>query len=63
VGLPVHIAPFNALVTIPDGGCEVRVAGNTFPMKTGETIIFPTGVPQAVSAVTKFKMSLVMIKE
>ena len=42
---------------------EVWVAGNTFPMKTGETIIFPAGVPHALSAVTKFKMSLVMIKE
>ena len=60
---PEHTAPFDALVGIPDGECEVRVAGNTFPMKTGETIIFPAGVPHALSAVTKFKMSLIMIKE
>jgi quercetin dioxygenase-like cupin family protein len=62
-GLSEHTAPFDALVTILDGECEVWVAGNTFPMKTGETIIFPAGVPHALSAVTKFKMSLVMIKE
>jgi len=47
----------------PDGECEVWVAGKTFPMKTGETIIFPAGAPHALSALTKFKMSLVMIKE
>jgi len=62
-GLSEHTAPFDAVVTILDGECEVWVAGKTFPMKTGETIIFPANVPHALSAVTKFKMSLVMIKE
>jgi quercetin dioxygenase-like cupin family protein len=62
-GLSEHTAPFDAVVTILDGECEVWVAGKTFPMKNGETIIFPANVPHALSAVTKFKMSLVMIKE
>lgn len=62
-GLSEHTAPFDAVVTILDGECEVWVAGKTFPMKTGETIIFPAGVPHALSAITKFKMTLVMIKE
>jgi len=62
-GLSEHTAPFDAVVTILDGECEVWVAGKTFQMKTGETIIFPAGAPHALSAITKFKMSLVMIKE
>ena len=62
-GLSEHTSPFDAMVTILDGECEVWVAGSTFPMKTGEAIIFPAGVPHALSAVTRFKMSLVMIKE
>ena len=62
-GLSEHSAPFDALVTILDGECEVWIAGKTFQMKTGETIIFPAGIPHALSAITKFKMSLVMIKE
>jgi quercetin dioxygenase-like cupin family protein len=62
-GLSEHTAPFDAMVTILDGECEVWVAGTTYQMKTGETIIFPAGVPHALSAITKFKMSLVMIKE
>jgi quercetin dioxygenase-like cupin family protein len=62
-GLSEHTSPFDAMVTILDGECEVWVAGNTFPVKTGETIIFPAGAPHALSAITKFKMSLVMIKE
>ncbi len=62
-GLSEHTAPFDAVVTILDGECEVWVAGRTFQMKEGETIIFPANVPHALSASTKFKMSLTMIRE
>jgi len=62
-GLSEHTAPFDALVTILEGECEVWIAGQTYQMKVGDTIIFPANVPHALSAVTKFKMSLTMIKE
>jgi quercetin dioxygenase-like cupin family protein len=62
-GLSEHTSPFDAMVTILDGECEVWVAGNTLQMNTGETIIFPAGAPHALSAITRFKMSLVMIKD
>jgi quercetin dioxygenase-like cupin family protein len=62
-GLSEHAAPFDAVVTILDGECEVWIAGKTFQMKEGETIIFPANVPHALSAITKFKMSLTMIRE
>lgn len=62
-GLSEHTAPFDAVVTILDGECEVWVAGKTSRMKAGETIIFPAHAPHALSAITRFKMTLVMIKE
>ena len=62
-GLSEHTAPFDAVVTILDGECEVWVAGETLQMKEGETIIFPASVPHALSAITRFKMSLSMIRE
>lgn len=62
-GLSEHTAPFDAVVTILEGESEVWVAGKTFTMKSGDTIIFPANVPHALSAITKFKMSLTMIKE
>ncbi len=62
-GLSEHTAPYDAVVTILDGECEVWVAGETHPMNKGDTIIFPANVPHALSAVTRFKMSLVMIRE
>lgn len=62
-GLSEHTAPYDAVVTILEGECEVWVAGQTFRMKEGETIIFPANVPHALSAITKFKMNLTMIRE
>jgi quercetin dioxygenase-like cupin family protein len=62
-GLSEHSAPYDAVVAILDGECEVWVAGRTSRMKEGETIIFPANVPHALSAITRFKMSLVMIRE
>jgi quercetin dioxygenase-like cupin family protein len=62
-GLSEHTAPYDALVTILDGQCEVWVAGTTSLMKAGETIIFPANVPHALSAITRFKMMLIMIRE
>ncbi len=62
-GLSEHTAPYDAVVTILDGESEVWVQGVTHQMKEGDTIIFPAGVPHALSAVTRFKMSLTMIRE
>lgn len=62
-GLSEHTAPFDAVVTILEGECEVWVQGETFTMKEGDTIIFPANAPHALFAITKFKMSLIMIKE
>jgi quercetin dioxygenase-like cupin family protein len=61
-GLSEHTAPFDATVTILEGECEVWVAGQTCTMKEGDTIIFPANIPHALSAVTRFKMSLTMIR-
>ncbi|GLI46606.1 cupin domain-containing protein [Methanoculleus bourgensis] len=61
-GLSEHTAPYDAVVTILDGECEVWIAGETHQMSAGETIIFPANVPHALSAITRFKMSLTMIR-
>ena len=62
-GLSEHTSPFDATVTILEGECEVWVAGQTYQMKEGETIIFPANAPHALSGITRFKMSLTMIRE
>lgn len=62
-GLSEHTAPYNALVTILDGEAEIWIGGQTFQVKEGESIILPANVPHALSAITRFKMMLTMIRE
>jgi quercetin dioxygenase-like cupin family protein len=62
-GLSEHTAPYDATVTILEGECEVWIAGETLQMKAGDTIIFPANAPHALSAITRFKMTLTMIRE
>ncbi len=62
-GLSEHTAPYDAVVTLIDGECEVWIAGETFQVKEGETIVLPANKPHALSAITKFKMTLTMIRE
>lgn len=62
-GLSEHTAPYDAVVTILDGECEVWVGGKTHQMTAGQTIIFPANVPHALSATSRFKMMLTMIRE
>lgn len=61
-GLSEHTAPFNALVQIIDGEAEIRIGGQPFILRTGESIIMPANVPHALHAVERFKMILTMIK-
>jgi len=62
-GLSEHTAPYDAVITILDGESEIWVAGETFSVKEGQTIIIPENRPHALSAVTPFKMMLTMIRE
>lgn len=61
-GLSEHTAPFDALVIVTDGDAEVEIAGESFRVREGETIILPANRPHAVRAVAKFKMLLIMIR-
>jgi quercetin dioxygenase-like cupin family protein len=61
-GLSEHTAPYDALVYIIEGEAEVTINGKTLKLKQDELTIMPTNQPHALTAVTKFKMLLVMIR-
>lgn len=61
-GLSEHTAPFDALVQIIDGEADVTISGDVHQVRKGEVIVLPANKPHALSAVTPFKMMLVMIK-
>ena len=61
-GLSEHTAPFDALVVVTDGEADAEIAGESFRVKQGETIVLPANRPHAVKAATRFKMLLIMIR-
>jgi quercetin dioxygenase-like cupin family protein len=61
-GLSEHTAPYDALVYIIEGEAEVTINGKPLQLKQDEITIMPANQPHAVTAVTKFKMLLVMIR-
>ena len=61
-GLSEHTAPYDAFVFILDGEVEISISGKPIRLKEGEMTIMPANKPHALSALSKFKMLLVMIK-
>jgi quercetin dioxygenase-like cupin family protein len=61
-GLSEHTAPFDATICLLAGEAEIVVAGQSFRLQEGEGVILPANVPHALSAVTKYKMLLIMIR-
>lgn len=61
-GLSEHTAPFDALVVVTDGEADIQIAGESFKVKQGETIVLPANRPHAVKATARFKMMLIMLR-
>jgi quercetin dioxygenase-like cupin family protein len=60
--LSEHTTPHAALVQVLDGKAEIRIAQQTHHVATGESLLLPPGVPHALKAVERFKMSLTMLR-
>ena len=61
-GLSEHTAPYDALVYLIEGEANVVISGKPIHMKEGEVTIMPANEPHALTAVTRFKMILTMIR-
>ena len=61
-GLSEHTAPYDALVYIIEGEAEVTINGKPLQLKHDEITIMPANEPHALTATTKFKMLLTMIR-
>lgn len=62
-GLSEHSTPHDAVVELLDGTAEITIGGVPHRVSAGEGLLLPAGVPHALSAVTPFKMLLIMIRE
>ena len=61
-GLSEHTAPFDAMFYVLEGEVTVTVAGKFLSLKQGEAILLLANQPHALTAKTRFKMLLTMIK-
>jgi quercetin dioxygenase-like cupin family protein len=61
-GLSEHTAPFDAMVYIVEGEAEVKISDKPVKLKQGELTIMPANKTHALTALTRFKMLLIMIK-
>ena len=62
-GLSEHSTPHDALVQVLDGTVEITIGGTPYQVSGGEALLLPANIPHALTAVTPFKMLLIMIRE
>jgi quercetin dioxygenase-like cupin family protein len=62
-GLSEHSTPHDAVVEVLDGTVEITIGGVPHEVSAGEGLLLPAGIPHALSALTPFKMLLIMIRE
>lgn len=61
-GVSTHAAPGDAFVIVLDGSAEITIDGVTSVAKEGQSIIMPANIPHSVTAVTPYKMLLIVVK-
>jgi quercetin dioxygenase-like cupin family protein len=60
--LSEHTAPFDAVAHVLEGEAEITIAGTPIKVVAGEIVLMPANQPHAVTARTRFKMLLTMIR-
>lgn len=60
--LSEHTAAYDALVQVLEGEAEIRIAGRPHRLRAGDMIVMPANQPHAVTAASRFKMMLTMIR-
>ena len=61
--LSEHTAPFDAVVLVLEGTCEITIGGEPNVLSEGQMIVMPANIPHALDALEAFKMLLIMIKD
>ena len=60
--ISAHTSPGDAMVQILDGEALINIDGKKITAGKGEVVVMPANVPHAVSAKTRFKMLLTVVK-
>ena len=60
--LSEHTAPFDAIAHVLEGEALITIAGVALTVPAGGVVLMPANQPHAVTARTRFKMLLTMIR-
>jgi quercetin dioxygenase-like cupin family protein len=60
--LSEHTSTQHALIQVLSGECEFSLAGKPHPLKSGDLLYMPPGLPHAVKARRQFSMLLTLIR-
>jgi quercetin dioxygenase-like cupin family protein len=60
--LSEHTAPFDAIAHVLEGEALITISGTPLGVSAGEVVLMPANQPHAVTARTRFKMLLTMIR-
>jgi quercetin dioxygenase-like cupin family protein len=61
-GLSEHTASYDAMVHVLEGEAKITISGKAIVVKHGEMTIMPANQSHALTAVTRFKMVLTMVR-
>ncbi len=61
--LSEHTAPFDAIVQVLEGTADLTIGGKSVTARDGQTVLLPANIPHALTAKTRFKMLLLMVRE
>jgi quercetin dioxygenase-like cupin family protein len=61
--ISAHTSPGDAMVQVLDGEALINIGGEKINATTGQTVVMPANIPHSVSALSQFKMLLIVVKQ
>lgn len=61
--ISAHTSPGDAMLQVLDGEAMITIDGKDIRAGAGQVVVMPANVPHAVSAVSRFKMLLTVVKQ
>lgn len=61
--ISAHTSPGDAMVQVLDGDAVVTIDKEKVNVSAGQAVVMPANIPHAVSAATRFKMLLTVVKQ
>ena len=62
-GVSAHTSPGDAMVQVLDGEALINIDGTKIHATAGQVVVMPANVSHSVTAVTRFKMLLTVVKQ